>query len=342
MFTQLRKGALLGLGLCFVLGCWPRSCGESACAIEVRPERMKVGELRQILKSTRERNRRYQPPSPIELNEAQASARTLFAELSGERALTPQLNARHVAPHFEMTATELGGARAVAVHEQLEHRGGGGVYIFRLGPLSRERIVQVPHSFFDVGTLEIGLAVADAASARAVFVNTVHRYQGRIQKAPADSDGESSDEKPRPEDAPADLAHQDRTFFQTFTMAALEVLPRLQVIQVHGFADASLPECTNALVVVSPGIAGCGAAEAASVAERLGALLGRDRVLLYPRDTRRLGGTTNAQGRAISTVEGASFLHIEISRTLRESLLRDASLRRAFADAVAGQKEEVR
>lgn len=341
MFAKLRKPALLGFCLSSAVGCWPRSCAEAGCATEMRQERHPVHELRQILKLARERNRRYQPPSPDELEQARAAARPLFAELRSDRDGLALLKDRQFACHFELSPVELGGTTGLALHEAPEHRRGGGIYFLRRGPLGRERIVQVPHSFFDVGTLEIGLAIAEATSARALFVNTVHRYQGRPPRPHHHDPLELEDERPHPEDAPADLAHQDQTFFQTFTRVAAETLPRLQVIQVHGFADTSLPECPRALVVVSPGIASGGAKEAARVAERLAALLGSERVLLHPRDTQRLGGTANAQGRALAAVEGASFLHLELSRTLRETLLRDDHLRRAFTDAVAGQKEDV-
>ena len=165
------------------------------------------------------------------------------------------------------------------------------------------------------------------AQARALFVNTVHRFQGG-RPQPGEDD--------QPVDAPADLAHQELTFFQGFTIAALAALPQLQVIQLHGFADGGVPECPQALVVVSPGAAPAGAAEAAQVSERLGALFGSDKVLLYPRDTRRYGAQRNVQGRAVAVAGRATFLHIELSHTLRTRLSDDGALRRAFIAAVIG------
>lgn len=282
-------------------------------------------ELHSLLRDARERNRLYREPTPDELRLALAAGRVLFREcLAPRRARADWFLYR---AHLTVLRTQLGGGPAVVVREAAARRRGSGVYIFRLGAVPRERVVQIPHSFFDRGTLELGTELAHAAQARALFVNTVHRYQGG-RPPPLGEEGRA--------DAPADLAHQDRTFFQSFTGAALAVLPQPQVLQLHGFADGSVPECPRALVVVSPGVAAAGAAEAAQVAERLGALLGHDRVLLYPRDTRRFGALRNAQGRLVAEDGRASFLHLELSHTLRMRLLEDAALRCAFIAAVLG------
>lgn len=325
MSPMLSSTALLGSCLCLMLNVWPGSCLEWACPAH----RAQTEELRTILRNTRERNRPYQAPSMTELDRVHAAARTLLRELSTGRFQDAGELFRGLP--FDLVQTTLGGAPAVAVQEAAAHRRGAGVYFIRRGPVPRERIVQIPHSFFDIGTLEIGVELADAAQARALFVNTVHRYQGGPPPSRGDDEAEGS---------PADVAHQELSIFQGLTHAALEALPRVQLLQLHGFADRSLPDCMNAEVVVSPGAAPAGAAEAAEVAGRLGALLGTDRVLLHPRDTQRLGGRTNVQGRAVAATGDATFLHIEMSRTLRNRLLRDPGLRRAFIAAVLGLRKE--
>lgn len=282
-------------------------------------------DLTLLLRSARERNRPYKAPPPKELLQTAAAGHALIQEALTERS---HRAARLCgAARFELARTQLGDAPAIAVREGPFSRRGGGVYIFRRGAVPRERLVQIPHSFFDVGTLELGMELAAVAQARALFVNTVHRFQGG-RPQPGEDD--------QPVDAPADLAHQELTFFQGFTIAALAALPQLQVIQLHGFADGGVPECPQALVVVSPGAAPAGAAEAAQVSERLGALFGSDKVLLYPRDTRRYGAQRNVQGRAVAAAGRGTFLHIELSHTLRTRLSDDGALRRAFIAAVIG------
>jgi hypothetical protein len=292
-----------------------------------RPAQMPVGmeDLHSVLRWTRERNRPYAAPRPDELGRFLTAAQALFKEVREGRCHRSLPFFKEAG--FEVSLTSLGGKPAFAVREQPWLRRGGGVYIIRHGAVPRERIVQVPHSFFDVGTMEIGIDLANAAQARALYVSTVHRYQGG-KPPPADGEEHAA--------SPADLTHQEATFFQRLTDGALAVLPRLQVIQVHGFGDGKVPECAQAAVVVSPGTAPAGAPEAAHVAARLAALFGPDRVLLYPRDTQKYGAQTNVQSHAVAANRTATFLHLELSRTLRTRLLSDIALRRAFIAAVLG------
>ncbi len=306
-----------------MLGSWLAGAVQAEKEFSMMQE--KPEDLAAILRSARERNRPYLPPPPDELRQGYTAVQML---LRHPRSAHMHLADQHFAgAHFALLPTWLGGAPAVAVREDLAYRRGGGIYIFRLGMVPRERLIQVPHSFFDMGTLPIGLELADLAQARALFVNTIHRYQGG--KAPHIDEDESSS-------AVADLAHQEFTFFQSFTMAALSTLPRVQVIQIHGFADGAVADCPQAQVVISAGAAAAGAQEAAQVTGRLGMLLGPSRVLLFPKDTRRYGARKNLQGRAVAANGGASFLHIEISHSLRMQLHSDSTLRRAFAAAVIG------
>lgn len=300
--------------------------GQAASLLRNQPPGpMELIDLQMLLRMTRERDRPYIRPSTEDLDRTTEAGLTLFKEAQSARCIRATPIFRQAG--FEMAVTALGGAPAFAVRELPDNHIGGGVYIIRQGAVPRERIIQVPHSFFDVGTLEIGMELASASAARALFVNTVHRYQGG---RPAISIEEERSE------SPSDLAHQEATFFQRMTGSALATFPQLQVIQVHGFGDGSVPESWQAAVVVSPGAAPAGADEAAKVAARLGALLGTERVLLFPRDTRRLGAQTNVQGRLVAAHRTATFLHLELSRTLRNRLRQDADLLRAFIAAVIG------
>lgn len=326
---------ILSLCLGLALGQW-LACAANAEKYRVmRP--LQEEDASSLVYGARERNLPYQAPSAAELQKSVVAGRALLNQLGPGHALISQSAAGRSQltgrlfgqAHFALVGTQLGGGLAVAIREAPDHRRGGGVYIFRRGAVPRERLVQIPHSFFDVGTLEIGMELANAAQARALFVNTVHRFQGGKRQAVED-DG--------PVDAPADLAHQEQTFFQSFTIAALAMLHKPQVLQLHGFADGAVPECPQALVVVSPGAAPAGAAEAAEVTERLACLLGKDKVLLYPRDTQSLGAQRNVQGRAVGADGRASFLHLELSHTLRNRLLEDPSLCHAFIAAVIGSE----
>lgn len=341
MIARRTFAACLGLGLT-KLYAMPRAVGAEGSAPMKQSEELGAGrphfpteieDLHSLVDFARERNRPYIAPHPDALQRMAVAGLALFSEVrSGpcQRALPHVREAG-----FEVAMTTLGGGPAFVVRETFAQRKGGGLYVIRQGALLRERIVQVPHSFFDVGTLEIGIALANAAPARALFVNTVHRYlNGRSPNDDEDRAGSPADSGHQ------DLAHHELTFFQQMTRSALASLPRLQVIQVHGFGDGSVPECAAAAVVVSTGVATAGMAEAARVTARLGVVLGRDRVLLYPRDTRKFGAQTNVQGQAVARSHTATFLHLELSRTLRNQMQKECALRRAFIAAVVGGREE--
>ncbi len=54
-------------------------------------------------------------------------------------------------------------------------------------------IVEAPHTFFDRGTLPVALAIFEAQRARALILNTSHRYGGRPNPRDASVDDEGAD-----------------------------------------------------------------------------------------------------------------------------------------------------
>src|SRR5690606_8420345 len=99
---------------------------------------------------------------------------------------------------------------------------GGGAYLFRQSEsrAGRELVFQAPHSVFDRGTGELALASFLEAGdrARALFVNTMHRYE-RKGRAPGERD------------SGADAAHNPEHLFSIATAALLETVPDLEVVQ---------------------------------------------------------------------------------------------------------------
>ena len=85
--------------------------------------------------------------------------------------------------------------------------------------------------------------------------------------------------------------------------------------------------------IVSGGRAALATPRSQVVAERLRGALGVE-VALFPTDIGRLGGTTNVQARASLARGAAEFVHIEMSRALREQLRRDPAARERFAAAL--------
>lgn len=213
---------------------------------------------------------------------------------------------------FEVVPLE-GWTDSVLLREIAEKRRGGGAYVVRKSGTST-LVVQAPHTFYDEGTFPLACELFQRTHARALFINTVHRYKA----SPASADGKH----------PSDIAHSPASTFQAATEAVVEVVPRVSVVQLHGFADRKL----GARAVVSTGEKRGGSQLVARVAHALEQVVG-PRILAYPDDTNELGATTNVQGAIVRRV-GGQFLHIEMDEGLRRDLLRDATLRAKALDAL--------
>jgi hypothetical protein len=213
---------------------------------------------------------------------------------------------------YEVVPLE-GWSDAVLLREIDGKKRGGGAYVVRKGS-SSSLVVQAPHTFHDEGTFPLACELFQRTRARALFINTVHRYKA----SSAGADGKH----------PSDMAHAVASTFQAATEAAVEVVPSLTVVQLHGFADRKL----GARAIVSSGERRNGAPLVARVAKNLEEAVG-PRILKYPEDTSELGATTNVQGAVVRRANG-QFVHIEMDDVLRRDLLRDATLRGKALDAL--------
>lgn len=181
-------------------------------------------------------------------------------------------------------------------------------------------VVQVPHSFFDEGTLPIGIAVFDELGAQALLVNSVHRGgtgadEERLERARSGSSA-------------SDVAHQVTSFFHHAHLELGRSWPQAHVVQLHGFRDEKVP---SARIIVSA--AGTGAA-IAPLARAFNDAFGPGTARLYPEEVDQLGGTQNAQAQA-NREEGRTFVHLELSASLRRELARQKTLQERFARALA-------
>jgi len=179
-------------------------------------------------------------------------------------------------------------------------------------------LVEAPHTFFDEGTLEIALATFHGIRARALLVNTMHRYATVRQGVRTSPDV--------PQDAASDVAHDPNTFFGAAHEALLAVKP-LTTLQIHGFADDTAP---GVMVVVS---AARTIGDAPAVARALRDALGDDVVRVYPEEIDVLGGTSNVLAK-VSRELGLPFLHLELSRSLRDTLRHDPAAMERFVAAL--------
>lgn len=214
----------------------------------------------------------------------------------------------------------------IAVIEDPGRRRGAGALVLRIGPAARV-LVEAPHTFYDEGTLPLGIAAFDGLRARALLVNTVHRYAATKHKAPGDEDEGGS---------ASDVAHAAVSHFQSAHDALLDAEPPPLTIQLHGFGNGTVEGVDVVLSAARTRL------DLALFAAKLREALSPSRVQTYPDEIQKLGGTTNIQA-AASKRRGAPFLHVELSRAQRDRLEKDAAplveaLRAALPADVGGAR----
>jgi hypothetical protein len=286
---------------------------------------------------------RYEPPTPGEEQEHEAWVRAVAAAASEGKPMPPLPPAGFVLE----TLPEV-----VVLEEGDGHKRGAGALVMRSGA-ARPIVVEAPHTFFDSGTLPIALAVFEAQRARALLINTAHRYlacperrkekpkddkkvkdKGKDKKDDNDEQEEledKSEEKAKDKDedkeevpCPSDAAHAERSFFLAGHRSLLAAFPGAVTLQIHGFQDERVP---GVGLIVSGSVTG---ADAALLARRLRPSLPEFEVRVYPGEVERLGGMGNVEAHASQAVN-MHFFHLEISRSMRDRLVQDEALRTRFA-----------
>lgn len=332
-------GALPTVGVTLLLAlaaCSPGSKHEPpASDMALRAASMQISELELLLWPKQPEH--WRPPS----EQQQAALDDLVTVLLGHarRGAMSQRQHRHVTKLAIVAGLEL---HTVALEhdgrveqlwvlvEPLDDRRGRGSYLFRLGPIepskpSTEYLLQAPHSRHDKHTGSIALSLfveADARPARALFVNSVHRY--------AQADGTRGKREPTRAN-PADPTHRQDHPLARATARVLQA-HKLALVQLHGFErdeQANDPE-----IIVSGGRLEPTAADSGTLV-RLRAAFPELAVAQFGIDIDRLGATTNVQGQAARTARRC-FVHIEAGEAVREDLRSDRAARRRFAAALFG------
>jgi hypothetical protein len=244
--------------------------------------------LHEVYRSARAYDRgsfAYRAPSAARL----AQVRELFTALGrglARGAPPPALVRQARQAGFELIPGADAAGELWIVREAAARRGGDGLYALRPGGFPV--CLQAPHTFFDEHTGDVALELFRATGASCLCVNTVHRRE-------------------------VDVAHAEASVF----LAATEGLvrgARWPLVQLHGF-DQKPQIPAGVAAIVSEGT------RTPRLAARLQALMAKDygRVLLYPRDTRALGATTNREGQC-ARAAGVCFLHLEMSAALRKKV----------------------
>jgi hypothetical protein len=198
---------------------------------------------------------------------------------------------------------------------------GAGAYLFHVGgrDAGAPILLEAPHEFFDEGTgglaAELFFHPPAGPRPRALFTNTMDRYH----LAP---------DVTQRRESPADVAHNPAHAFSYATAAFARAAGGARVIQLHGFADRD-----SALAVISAGDPDRSSPLTSAIAAALARELG-DGVKRFPEDVAMLGATTNAQVAALRAIPGASFVHLEMAKSLRDRLATDGALLRRLGAAL--------
>jgi hypothetical protein len=287
----------------------------------------------------------YGPGPKATFAETTASEHTAVAALipkllDGARAdappdpLTWQREANAGGFHIEIW--RVGGETYWALVEPPGKSRGAGAYVFRVGG-PRETgptiLLEAPHNFYDMGTGRLAAELffakreprAGRARPRALFTNTIHRYQ----LAPGD--------KRKRRNNPADVAHQPDHAFTVATVAFARTAGTVRVIQLHGFGsrdeDGDDGDAGSMAMVVSAGDPASSSPISAAIADALVRGFGSD-VKRFPEEAKVLGATTNAQGKLLRAQPNAAFIHVEMSAAMRKRLAAEPAARAQLASAL--------
>ncbi len=246
-------------------------------------------------------NKLYQEPAAADL----ARGRSLFRQTLEGRQTATELAASWAALGFELREVEANSEHFWLVTQPPPRQSGQGWYLFRTKSYSNIAI-EAPHARNDVNTGLIALRLFRAGNARVLAASTITRHR-------------------------ADMGHLDNTYFQALTLAFADESPQGLVAQVHGFETGN-HQSSKADVVASAGTRSPQpwlSQFVQDLRQATGLL-----VLAFPRDTKVLGATLNAQGKALQASGHGRFLHLEMTASLRERFTHDDKLCRETANCL--------
>ncbi|MYL23787.1 hypothetical protein GLV89_08280 [Halomonas alkaliantarctica] len=199
----------------------------------------------------------------------------------------------------------------VVLTEEEGARRGRGLFAARVAGGS-PLLIQAPHQYFDLRTGTLARQLFLESDAMAAAWNTTHRY-------------ESDD---------TDLVHIADSYLHALSRAFADVHPEGRILQLHGYSRAKRDSRAGreAQAILSDGTSYPPKALVqltACLSDRLAI-----RALLYPRDVRELGATTNTLAADLRRRNFDGFVHLELDADLRKRLTRDAGARHTLIQCV--------
>lgn len=258
----------------------------------------------------------YRPASTAKLRQAE----TLF---KGTLQREPMQQLQSVWQAQGFTFRTLTNQGIVVVQESPQQRTGRGFYAFRQTN-SLPIALQAPHRYKDLYTGHIVRQLMQEGDYVAAAWNTVPRYG-----------------KSKSQDF-ADMAHLENTIFQAFGRAVANQYPTGAIIQLHGFAQRHRKtEAGKTADLILSGTTRTPSQRVLNIGRCLKTKLTPFVVRIYPYEITELGGTTNSNAKDLRKYRFNHFFHVELSKTLREQLKQNQSLRKhlntCFAQIVKGE-----
>jgi len=234
----------------------------------------------------------YSPVSDLELKDAERLFVKLFDGVIDDEA-------RRLSSSLGFKLIEIGGKekRMIILKEDDDKKRGRGFFIFRQGS-HNDTALQIPHAFTDLHTREIGMRVFIDTPAHAISFNTIRRSE-------------------------ADMAHLEKSYFIAFATAFAMTHRSGYLVQIHGFSKEKRVTSSGrgSDIIISSG-----RAETTSIIMKIYRCLkeGMDgRVSLSPSEVKELEARTNSIAERLNRMGYDRFVHIEMSKELRETLKKD-------------------
>ena len=196
----------------------------------------------------------------------------------------------------------------VILQESPTAKQGLGVFAVRM-QATNNRLIQAPHADSDLYTGKIASRLFLEGGFKAAQWNSVKRNI-------------------------SDMAHTPNTYWQIFTEAFAERYPDGKIIQLHGFERSTRKTKAgeSSEIILSAGH-DAPPPWIQQTADCLKKAL-PNKVSLYQFDVKELGGTTNVQGQLLRSHGHDGFLHIEMSKDMRNELLDNVELRKLFINCL--------
>ncbi|BCJ64899.1 hypothetical protein [Polymorphospora rubra] len=273
---------------------------EKQTTVPVDPEAVLMENLAGL-----DRDDPYRDPDPDERESARQAIRLLLDD-PGNPSRPDEILARLGFTAYHDVDPATGRPFSLFVMNSTDEPAWGALLVDRSAGV--RTVIEVPHPTADINTEKLGIAVFRQLPGSVLLVAGAHRTAA---------------------DGAADVAHNERSMFHQFSVEFAR--KGLLQIQLHGFADRSLPD---AQAVVSSGPATVSRA-AREVGDGL-ADAGLTTCLAWLTRCGRLEGTRNEQGR-VAAEQDAPFIHLELGWSVRGDPASLDRVAKALGDRLASR-----